>query len=145
MAELLLEHGADIDLKDRYGNTPLDLAREKGHKKVVLLLERDRLLDPEEWARKSDEEKDRRNMVEEARVYRANLERGKARSKAKEKAKKEAADAAEEAAKAKAEAKEAAKAAEKAKAKRPPRRRPRSRLPSTLRRLECSRSRQSPV
>ena len=85
---------------------------------VELLLERGAtVFDPEEWARKSDEEKDRRNMVEEARVYRANLERGKARSKAKEKAKKEAADAAEEAAKAKAEAKEAAKAAEKAKAK----------------------------
>lgn len=40
MTELLLEAGADVESKDRRGNTALDYAEERGHAEVAALLRR---------------------------------------------------------------------------------------------------------
>jgi ankyrin repeat protein len=37
--EALVEAGADLDLTDRAGATPLDLARQHGHTAIVAVLE----------------------------------------------------------------------------------------------------------
>jgi ankyrin repeat protein len=42
--KLLLEYGADPTVKDKDGKTPLDLARVKGRRKVVSIIE--------EWLRR---------------------------------------------------------------------------------------------
>ncbi len=39
VVKLLLAHGGDPNLKDARGNTCLDLAREKGHKDLVEMLQ----------------------------------------------------------------------------------------------------------
>ena len=36
---ILLQHGARKDIKDKYGNTPIDLARPCNHKEAIDLLE----------------------------------------------------------------------------------------------------------
>ena len=38
--EVLLKHGASTNIKDRYGDTPIDLARSKNNEAAVRLLER---------------------------------------------------------------------------------------------------------
>jgi ankyrin repeat protein len=38
VVKLLLEKGAELELKDNYGRTPLSLAAETGHEAVVRLL-----------------------------------------------------------------------------------------------------------
>jgi hypothetical protein len=44
VVRLLLEYGADPSIRNRDGKTPLDLARESGHREVVSLIE--------EWLRR---------------------------------------------------------------------------------------------
>jgi ankyrin repeat protein len=44
VVKLLLEYGADPTVKDKDGRTPLDLARAKGRRKVVSVIE--------EWLRR---------------------------------------------------------------------------------------------
>ena len=44
--QTLLRHGANPDLRDEDGKTPLDKARERGHSEVVAILQ-----SPGEWNR----------------------------------------------------------------------------------------------
>jgi ankyrin repeat protein len=39
IARLLIEHGADRHLKEEFGNTPADTAKEEGHREMMELLE----------------------------------------------------------------------------------------------------------
>jgi ankyrin repeat protein len=40
IVELLLTKGADINIKDRQGQTPLQIAQEKGHTEIADLLKK---------------------------------------------------------------------------------------------------------
>ena len=44
LLRLLLDKGARVDIKDGFGKTPVDLARELGYPEVARLLERRRLM-----------------------------------------------------------------------------------------------------
>lgn len=45
--QTLLRHGANPDLRDEDGKTPLDKARERGHSEVVAILQSPGQLNPE--------------------------------------------------------------------------------------------------
>uniref|UniRef100_A0A8C5CSD8 E3 ubiquitin-protein ligase n=1 Tax=Gadus morhua TaxID=8049 RepID=A0A8C5CSD8_GADMO len=63
VAKTLLRHGANPDLRDEDGKTPLDKARERGHSEVVAILQ-----SPGDWmcpVNKSEEKKKREQNKEE--------------------------------------------------------------------------------